>query len=54
MSLSQRSADVCRHVVGTFGPVFEQRIAVRHQARKESLQVTQHFGISVFLNQKAG
>jgi len=54
MRLSQRSADVCRHIVGAFGPVFEQRIAVGHKTRKESLQITQHFGISVFLNHKAG
>ncbi len=53
MSLSQRSTNVRRHVVGAFGAVLEQRIAVGHQARKEPLQIAHDFRVGVFLNQEA-
>ena len=53
MSLSQRSTNMRRHVVGAFGAVLEQRIAIGNQARKEPLQITHHFRVCVFLNQQA-
>lgn len=54
MGLRQRSANVCRHVVWTFSPMFKQEVTVRYQTRKESFEILQHFRISVFLDQKAG
>ncbi len=53
MSLSQRSTNVRRHVIGAFGAVLEQRIAIGHQARKKPLQIAHDFGVGIFLNQKA-
>src|SRR5581483_5176015 len=47
-------ADVCRHVVGTFGGVAEERVALRNQPVEEALQVAQHLRIGVLLDQQRG
>src|SRR5436190_23582095 len=46
----ERRADVRRHVVLSFRRMFENCVAVRHEARKEFLEVAAHFGIGIFLD----
>ena len=42
------------HIVGAFGTMLEQRVAIGHQAREEPLQIARDFRVGIFLNQKAG
>ena len=53
MSVSQRSTNVRRHVVGAFSAVLEQRIAVGHQASEKPLQIMHDIRVGIFLNQEA-
>ena len=47
-------AHVSGHVVVAFDRVREERIAVRHKASEEMLQVTPHVRVGVFLDQQGG
>src|SRR5713226_6704051 len=40
------------HVVLALARVLEERIAIRHEAAEEALQVPAHFGVGVFLDQE--
>ena len=54
LDLRQGRADMRRHVVGTFGGVAEQRIAVWNQAAEEAVEVGEHLRVGVLLHQEAG
>src|SRR3954469_17110889 len=41
-----------RHIILTFGCMFEQRVAVRHQPRKKSFEIASHFRVGIFLDQE--
>jgi hypothetical protein len=45
---------VRRHVVGPFGVVLEQRVAVRDQPRQEPLEVAAHGRVGVFRDEQRG
>ena len=48
------AAHVRRHVVGPLFDVAKQRVAIRHEAREEALEVAQHLRVRVLLDQQAG
>jgi hypothetical protein len=50
--LRQRALDVCGHVVGTLGSVYEERIALRHQVLEKGEQISLDVGIGVLLYQQ--
>ena len=50
----QRSADVGWHVVVALDRVREERIAVRHEARKEALQIAPHIRVGILLYEQRG
>lgn len=52
MRLRQRSTNVRRHVIDAFGAVLEQRVAIGHEAREESLQIAHDLGVGILLNQQ--
>src|SRR5437868_4191617 len=52
--LGERRSHVRRHVVGTFGGVYEERVSVLHETGEERLEVAQHVRIGVLLDQQAG
>ena len=41
-------ADMSRHVVGTFGRVPEQWIAIRRQPLREAFEIAPHVGVGIF------
>ena len=50
----QRGADMGGHVVVALDRVREKGIAVRHEARKEVLQITPHVRVGIFLDKQRG
>ena len=50
--LRQRRLDVRGHVVGAFGAMNEEGIAVRHEPLEKRDEIALHVGIGVFLDQK--
>ena len=45
-------ANVGGHVIVTFGSMNKKGIAIRHEPRKETFQVTANIGIGIFLNEQ--
>src|SRR5205823_1475215 len=48
----ERGADMGGHVIVTFGSMNKNGIAIRHEPRKETFQVTANIGIGIFLNEQ--
>ena len=46
--------DMCRHVIGSFIGVDEQRVAIWAEPGKEGVEIPSHIGVGVFLYDKRG
>src|SRR6476661_2844166 len=49
----QRGANVSSHVIGTFVAMAEERIAIGHETREETLEVAAHVGIGILLDDES-